>query len=812
MTYRTQNRKRWLWPRWRKVLADLWAAKGRTLLVVASIAAGVFAVGAIVSGNVIIGEDIDASFASVNPANVEIWTTLFDDGLLRSVERLPGVTRAEGRRMLNARASTNGADWLSFDVYTTKDWSAVQIGRLELLDGVSTPGPRQLVVAYDPAKDPGFRVGDLAQVEGVDGTVRTVPVVGLVRDQSTGGIPPWLRGYSSYVTLETLEWLGAYRPELYNRLYVTVDGNVADDQSHLEEMAERIEDKVERSGRPIYRSQVAKTHEHPLVEIVLAVTGVLAALGALVLLLSGSLIYNTLNAILAQHLRQIGVMKLIGAYRLQILAMYLAMIAAYGALALSIAIPLGGLAGYGLATLIANLMNATLDGFRFVPSAIALQIVVALVVPLIAGFVPVNKGAKTSVRRAITSDRPDGGSPRSTWADRFGAQFSWVSRPILLSIRNTFRRKGRLILTLFTLTMGGALFVGVFNVRASMESFMAQLRQHFLADVTLYLDQPHRVSEVERDVLQVPGMRAVEAWSTASAEIQDAQGASVESLRLFGPPADTKLLEPDLVAGRWLVPGDERALVLADTIWETLPHLAPGDLLHVSVDGRRAEDWQVVGIFRFTSLFGDPLAYTDYDDLTAHLDQLHQSASYRVVTDAHGLSDQVQASRALDEHLRALGYGVAHVQAGRVAQEENERSIDILVTFLLVMALLTAFVGSIGLAGTMGTSVLERTREIGVMRAIGAVDRKVMQSVLVEGTLIGGISWTLAWGLSFPISYLLLTIISRAVLLGSPIPLKLTLEGVAIWLGAVLGLSALASVLPARNAARLTIREVLAYE
>jgi putative ABC transport system permease protein len=205
------------------------------------------------------------------------------------------------------------------------------------------------------------------------------------------------------------------------------------------------------------------------------------------------------------------------------------------------------------------------------------------------------------------------------------------------------------------------------------------------------------------------------------------------------------------------------------------------------------------------------LAYTDYESLTTHLDQVHQSASYRIVTHKHSLSDQVQASRALDVHLRALGYGIAHIQAGRVAQEENEKTIDILIAFLLVMALLTAFVGSIGLAGTMGMSVLERTREIGVMRAIGAVDGKIVQSVLVEGTLIGGISWVLAWGLSFPISYLLLTIISRAMF-GSAVPLKLTLQGAAIWLVAVLGLSALASVLPARNAARLTIREVLAYE
>jgi len=334
--------------------------------------------------------------------------------------------------------------------------------------------------------------------------------VGLVRDQSNGGVPPPLRGYSSYVTPETLEWLGATRPGFYNRLYVTVEAGAADDQAALDEIAAAVEDKVERSGSPVYHSQVNKTHEHPLVEIVLAVAGVMYALGALVLLLSGSLIYNTLNAILAQHLRQIGVMKLIGGYRLQILAMYLAMIAAYGALALAIAIPLGGLAGYGLATLIAGLMNAKLGGFRFVPSAIALQTVVALVMPLIAGFVPVNNGAKTTVRRAITAGQR--ASPRrraSALSGRRATWLRWVSRPILLSIRNTFRRKGRLILTLFTLTMGGAIFIGVFNVRASMKAFMARLHQHFMADVTLYLEQPYRVSEVERDVLHVPGVRAV---------------------------------------------------------------------------------------------------------------------------------------------------------------------------------------------------------------------------------------------------------------------------------------------------------------
>jgi putative ABC transport system permease protein len=127
------------------------------------------------------------------------------------------------------------------------------------------------------------------------------------------------------------------------------------------------------------------------------------------------------------------------------------------------------------------------------------------------------------------------------------------------------------------------------------------------------------------------------------------------------------------------------------------------------------------------------------------------------------------------------------------------------------MAILTAVVGSIGLTGTMGMNVLERTREIGVMRAIGAVDGEIIKSVVVEGLVIGLMSWVAAGVLSFPISFVLLRLISSAML-GADMQLQITMEGFIIWLAVVVILSTVASMWPARNAARLTIREVLAYE
>jgi putative ABC transport system permease protein len=83
------------------------------------------------------------------------------------------------------------------------------------------------------------------------------------------------------------------------------------------------------------------------------------------------------------------------------------------------------------------------------------------------------------------------------------------------------------------------------------------------------------------------------------------------------------------------------------------------------------------------------------------------------------------------------GYPVSDVEAGMVTREQSGQGVNILIVFLLIMALLTAFVGSIGLAGTMGMNVLERTREIGVMRAIGATDLTIIKSVVIEGVFIG---------------------------------------------------------------------------
>jgi putative ABC transport system permease protein len=130
---------------------------------------------------------------------------------------------------------------------------------------------------------------------------------------------------------------------------------------------------------------------------------------------------------------------------------------------------------------------------------------------------------------------------------------------------------------------------------------------------------------------------------------------------------------------------------------------------------------------------------------------------------------------------------------------------------MLFMALLLAVVGGLGLAGTMSLNVLERTREIGVMRSIGASNGSVRSVVMVEGMLIGLISWAIGAVLSIPASLGFSTAVGMAFM-GRPLVFSFSIQGVIAWLVLALAVAAVASLLPAQRAAQISVRESLAYE
>jgi putative ABC transport system permease protein len=441
--------------------------------------------------------------------------------------------------------------------------------------------------------------------------------------------------------------------------------------------------------------------------------------------------------------------------------------------------------------------------------AVILQVGIAVVVPPAAGIWPVLRGSRITVQKALSSTGISSLQSRTGWIDRRLDRLRALSRPLRISVRNTFRRKGRLALTLSTLALGGAVFIAVLNTRIALNLKSEQVTQYFGADVHLDLSRDYRIDEVVREALSIEGVEGVEVWLTASAELVRGDGAPADSIGIIAPPADSRLIEPTVLAGRWLLPGDENAIAVNEAFRDDYPDVQVGDSVRLQVGGRE-DDWVVVGVFQYTGM-GNLVAYANYAYLADELNAGRQASTYRLVTAEHSLDFQERVGAQLSAHLRDLGYKVNNVQAGESLNASTTEALGIVTSVLLVMALLTALVGSIGLAGTMSMNVMERTREIGVMRAVGAYNAVVSKLVIVEGLIIGLISYVTGTVLSFPITYLLSNVISSSIF-GSPAAFVFSLQGSAIWLGVMLLLSTLASALPARSATRLTIREILAYE
>lgn len=816
------DRKFVMRPRWRKVFHDLLDNFTRTALVVLSIAVGVFSIGVITGAYEIISNDMGISYAANNPSNIELRMTNYDDDVLSSIRNFNGVLDAEGRRVINYRVRPEDSQqWTTIDLIAVEDFGKNKVNLLVPVLGKSEAGKDEIVLNKKNMEKIQVSVGEYLIFELADGTTKKLKVVGVVQDASTGAddflAPPF--AFTIMDTLQTLK-----QPELFNRVFLTVSES-PNDLTHIRTIGVDLKEKLEKNGNTVFRTRYSERNKHPMTDTINAVLYILMALGVLIVFLSSSLIANTLSALLSQHLRHIGVIKLVGGRNRQVFLMYLTLIMAFAVLSLLIAIPLGGWGAYGLAQFIADNLNFGLLGYRIVPLAFFVQVAVGLLVPLFAGLAPVLSGSRISVLRALSNDitgdeskpRVVGEKLRVNWLDWalvrmtriLAARGVQLPRPFIISLRNTFRRTNRLLLTLFTLTMGGAIFIAVFNVRVSLRDYTENIGSYFRADVTLDFDRVYRTDEVRQFADQVDGVEHVEGWQFIAIELLYPDGAVAENVNLLAPPAGTTLVKPMLSAGRWIQPGDARKLTISEAVLKYYPNLQPGDSLYLKVNGQE-EVWEVVGIFKFVGREG-VLAYAPLEYVETITNLTDRAYSFRVITTQHDREYQNAMSEKLDDYFRDKGFKLRQAQPGLASLDSVSESLDILVVFLLIMAVLTAIVGAMGLTGTMGMNVLERTREIGIMRAIGADDRAVMRTVIGEGFVIGTISFILAIVVSVPLTYGLSYIVSIAIF-ETPIDVLFTYQGYAIWMGLVLLLSVLGSVLPARNAARLTIREVLAYE
>jgi putative ABC transport system permease protein len=281
---------------------------------------------------------------------------------------------------------------------------------------------------------------------------------------------------------------------------------------------------------------------------------------------------------------------------------------------------------------------------------------------------------------------------------------------------------------------------------------------------------------------------------------------------MFGLPPKDAMYAADLRAGRWLTPGDSNATVITQRLaqekgWKV------GDRLTLSESSGSEEDWLVVGITY------DPLAnaavFVPIQALQRQLGEFGKANTLWLQTRSQDAAALNATAQALTAYFEARSFEVAPggVFGYSTIMEIVERTsggYSLILQLLAIMAVIIAVVGGVGLSGVLTLNVLERRREIGVMRSLGASSWRVIRLYIGEGVLLALLSWAIALPLSIPAAYGFATR-GLSFALNQQLSYSFTPAGAVAWLLVVVVLAIVASAFPARSASRISVRESLAY-
>ncbi len=777
---------------WRDLLADKW----RSLLIVLAVAVGVAAFGLMLTGRHVLEENLRDGYTATNPAHVILSLSPFDDDLLESVQIMDSVSVARAQRVDQARIRSAPDSWLSFEIHTLPDFNSISLNRLTMEDELLF-SPEVNSIFIERSLNNIMQVGDTVTVELLNGNVHTLTVGGFVNDLSRLPSEITLTGVG-YITLDTAEELGF--DDQYNQLAVKFSN--AASRTDIEILTTQLVKDIEEENYSVFSAPVPVPDKYALGDNMSSVLFILGSLGVLTLILSGFLVTSVMSAVMSQQIPQIGMLKSLGARIRQTMSLYFQEVLLFGILALLLAIPMGLVGAYFLADGVATGMNFNVDHFTMPASTLILQIVSALLIPLLASLFPIISGSRITIREAISNYNPESAVRVSS-----GRLFGDLPQLVNLSIRNTFRRKGRLLLTFVALLLAGAMFIAVIGIRQSMRVAVTEIQGDMNYDVGVDLSQPYSINKLEDEALRVAGVRAVETWAVDNGRFVFDEAHLSGSIILYGLPADTEMARPGVIHGSWLSTNTAHGIFVNADFLDLSPSLKVGSVVTLNIAGRE-EEWTIVGSGGRGFI---PMAYVYYDDLAAQTGLDGLANRLVLQTDAPDSVSQSRAQSDVLSRLEAVNFDVLGSQTTTQLKETNAAQMDVLIILLLAMVVLIAFVGGLGLAITMSLNVIERTREIGILRSLGAQNRVVRRVVIVEGLVIGLLSWAIAIPCSIPLAVWIGNSLGNS-LLARPLDYIFSIPAVLTWLGLMLFISVIASVIPAQNAAKLTIRDALVYE
>jgi putative ABC transport system permease protein len=800
---------------WHKVRADLWAAKSRSLLAIISIAAGVFCVGTLFGLIDLQLNKMDAAHRQSQPSHINLMLRSDADlALLTNIKALPSVAGVDTLTQLTVHFRRPGeSEWTMGTLVVRPDYTGQHFDKTALQTG-NWPSAGNIAIENLSVPFSGLNIGDNIEFQTAKGG-QTLPITGIVRHPFVK--PPKFGGQVHFFADTSTAALFGVSANSFRQLLVQITPPYSSEQART--VAAEISALLAQHHIAVNVTLLQDPEKHWGRPILAGVNGVLQIMALVSLALASVLILNTVSAHIAQQTDQIGVMKALGGATASIAAVYLSEILLMALLAIALAAPPGLAAAYFSSCQLLGLFNIDCGGFEVSSRAILYMLLGGLLAPLLAASGPILKGAAMTVRVAIASyglGADFGYSRLDLWVERLGARLLPTLHAAALG--NLFRRKGRLLLTQSVLIIAGAMFLVLMSLIASLNLTLdnEMARSRFAVRLGFSADQPEqKILDIARSVTAT---QSAEVWQRLPMEISK-DGTTLRQqgslgAQMLGLPSASAMYAPLIESGRWIQATDagQRVLVLnADTA--QLNGIRAGDKLDIAI-GPLKQAWQVIGTYRW--LAGGNYAvepvYAPLETLR-NITRRKDMASFALLAAAvNSLAEEADYLRQLKQGFQDHGIQLdVYTTVAKLKQRQFVRNqFNPVLGTLLGLASMIAAVGGIGLSGALAIGVLQRTREIGVLRAIGAPSKSVFRLFLLEGLLHG----VVAWALSVPLAYLAAEPVAGELgktMLGIELDFAFDLKAVFYWLGLVLLLAWLASYWPARQAAGLTVRESLGH-
>jgi putative ABC transport system permease protein len=796
--------------RYRKVLRDLTSNAARTTMLIAAIAIGLLALGVILGAYTVIKREMKANYMATVPASA---TLEVEDSIPLSVlayaRTFPGVRDAERHATIVARMKVQER-WYPLLLFVIDDFRDMRTNKFSHVSGASVPDVRHMLVEQTA-------YGVMQAGEGSNLVIRlantelNVKLSGTVHDPSLA--PAWQEqaGYG-YITLSTLRLLAP--DAALNELRI-VTAREPQLRENIVETARALSASLASKGVHVHEIQVPPPGKHPHEGQMSTVMTMFVIFSILVVILACILVATSMETIMVKEIRQIGVMKSIGAKEGQIVLLYGSLIVVLGVVACAVAIPTGRIGASIFSRQLAGLLNIVIHDDTIPIWTVLLQVSAGILLPLAVAAVPVLRGSRITVKNALTNYGvqlpPNQEHSRiSRWL-----ALARANQTLQLAQRNIFRQRARLTMTIGLLAAAGAMYMTAKNVSRAWDKNLQRVYDQKKYDLDVRFEILSDTLGVARTLEKLPGVRHLEFWALWPTTTKTNNDLSVSrtypdkghgSFSIAGLPVGTKMIAPCLQEGTWLSEARGNDVVLNQLAVAQIPDASIGKEILLSVEGKTTR-WRVIG---FTEDVGTPA--TAYVSLEALVIQ----ANTGINTLRIGYADRSQGkailnNAAVEEKLQKLQLPITSTIPVWVLRNAVAAHMKILVDALLALALLMAVVGTLALISTMSISVLERTREIGVMRAIGATPDRIRRIIASESALIGLFSLLGALPISLALSAYLSYLVG-ALSFRTPLSLTVSYTALAEWTGLLFVVGILATVVPSRRASKITTREALAFE